>query len=88
MPTDLSQVNDHPAKILADRAAQFGDMSLHDAAELLYKYERSEGVVFAALDKNGLDILLHAYSMHTDNPHHYRCGDVIDAVRDLFGLGD
>lgn len=76
---------DHPAVLLDGTANAFG-------AKHLREHEALHGVTFAALHTETLDALRESYaewaSSENDNARLRGIDGVLNAVRDLFGLGE
>lgn len=84
MATDLTTARDHPAALLDAAANPY-------PASILWKYERDNGVTFAALDNDALAAVREAYARMQEAPRNSGDRnlariDLADAVADLLGL--
>lgn len=92
MPTDLTQVHDHPARMLDMRNGPTDLFTAHECAEYLLVYERAKGVTFAALDHDALAAVREAFEQVQSAGNAFDCAqagqDLAEAVNQLLGLRD
>jgi len=92
---DLKNAKDHPMRVLLTE----GEKHLYAASPeimvgfigaggCLVTYEDEHNLTFAALDNDGLNALKEAYENYAAAPGQYNAQEVVDIVKDLFGLGD
>ncbi len=94
MATDLTKVNDHPIAVLRKAAQDAHEAQTSPtaqaaytaAAETLFQHEQTNGVIFAALDKDALARVAEAYGAFSDHRSERKGGELASAIADLLGL--